>query len=91
MEDEKDYNISKHFFANFHQITDDDNRPLTNIYWSKASSIEPACGCVYLIHGYGGSPIEPCMKVPMQAALKRGFDVVAVEGVDLSATAEEDT
>jgi len=47
-------------------------------------------GTVYLIHGYGGSPVEPVMKLPMQSALRNGFDVVAIEGVSLSATAGTD-
>lgn len=90
MAKDAEYNISKNFFANFHQIKDANNHPLTNVYWSPTSETGHAYGCVYLIHGYGGSPIEPCMKVPMTAALARGFDVVAIEGVGLSATAEKD-
>jgi len=83
-------NISKNFFSNSHQIKDAENRPLTNIYWSFGPRPGPVYGTVYLIHGYGGSPVEPVMKLPMQAALKHGFDVVAIEGVSLSATAETD-
>ncbi|MDR0726897.1 MAG: hypothetical protein LBF37_02430, partial [Rickettsiales bacterium] len=59
---------------------------MTNIYFSYASREKPVFGTVYLMHGYGGSPIEPCMKMPMYAALEHGFDVVAIEGVALSAT-----
>lgn len=90
MTESEEYNISKDFFTNFHQVKDNNDRPLTNVYWSNAPQEKQSFGCVYLIHGYGGSPIEPCMKVPMLAALARGFDVVAIEGVDLSATAEKD-
>ena len=89
MEDDNDKNISKRFFANYHQIQDEKSRPLTNIYWSLAPRPNTVYGTVYLVHGYGGSPVEPCMKVPMQKALAHGFDVVALEGVDLSATAGE--
>ncbi len=88
MAEEQNYNISKAFFTNFHQLTDENNRPLTNIYWSHGPcDHSQKFGCVYLIHGYGGSPVEPCLKLPMQYALQNGFDVVALEGVDLSATA----
>ncbi|MDE5616126.1 MAG: alpha/beta hydrolase [Alphaproteobacteria bacterium] len=89
MSDGKDSNISKSFFEHYHQINDGGSRPLTNIYWSRVPRSNPVYGTVYLIHGYGGSPVEPCMKVPMQKALEGGFDVVALEGVDLSATAGE--
>ena len=87
MEENNDNNISKGFFANYHQIQDEKARPLTNIYWSQVPRSNTVYGTVYLVHGYGGSPVEPCMKVPMQKALAHGFDVVALEGVDLSATA----
>ncbi len=86
MAEEKD-NISKNFFANSHQITDEQKRPLANIYWSLGPRPGPVYGTVYLIHGYGGSPVEPVMKLPMMSALQNGFDVVAIEGVSLSATA----
>lgn len=89
MAEDNHNNISKEFFANYHQIQDAQQRPLTNIYWSRVPRSNPVYGTVYLVHGYGGSPVEPCMKVPMQKALAHGFDVVALEGVDLSATAGE--
>lgn len=79
-------NISVPYYDNFYQITDRRGRPLTNIYWSQTNIDTPSVGTIYLIHGYGGSPIEPCMKIPMHAALKNGFDVVAIEGAALSAT-----
>ncbi|MDE6478018.1 MAG: hypothetical protein K2L94_02090 [Alphaproteobacteria bacterium] len=79
-------NISIKYFDNFHQILDRRGRPLTNIYWSRTPIDIPSVGTVYFIHGYGGSPVEPCMKEPMKLALGHGFDVVAIEGVALSAT-----
>ncbi len=78
-------NISLSYYDNFWQI-ERRGTPLTNIYWSRAKNVEQSYGTVYLIHGYGGSPIEPCMKIPMQAALDAGFDVAAIEGVAMSAT-----
>ncbi len=78
--------IAKDFFEHSHQLVDEGGKPLTNIYWSHATGDMPAAGCVYLIHGYGGSPIEPCMKLPMMYGLGRGFDIVAIEGCALSAT-----
>ena len=89
MTDEKNENITKRYFDNFQQLKDKNNRPLTNVYWSKTPVDFPSYGSIYLIHGYGGSPVEPCMKLPMQYAIQTGFDVVAIEGVDLSATATE--
>jgi len=82
-------NITKHYFSQFHNITDNNGHPLTNVYWSYAPRKMPTYGSIYLIHGYGGSPVEPCLKLPMMQALAAGFDVVALEGVDLSATAGE--
>lgn len=89
MTEDAEYNISKKFFLNFHQIKDVNDRPLSNIYWSPTNETERSYGCLYLIHGYGGSPVEPCMKIPMLTARAHGFDVVAIEGVDLSATAKQ--
>lgn len=82
----EDYNISRHFYSEFYQITDHDGGPLTNIYLSYADRNMPVFGTVYLFHGYGGSPVEPCLKIPMLYALSRGFDVAALEGAALSAT-----
>ncbi len=87
MTDCSDYNISRNFFAHYHQIGDENGHPLTNVYWSKAPREMPVFGSVYFIHGYGGSPVEPCLKLPMQYALSHGFNVIAIEGADLSATA----
>ena len=79
-------NITKNYFDNFHNIKDENGRQLVNVHWSYASRISPTYGTLYVIHGYGGSPIEPCMKMPTKQALASGFDVVAIEGIDLSAT-----
>ncbi len=79
-------NISVPYYDNFYQINDRHDFPLTNVYWSSPKTDTPSIGTVYLFHGYGGSPVEPCMKIPMQTALANGFDVVAIEGVALSAT-----
>jgi hypothetical protein len=43
-------------------------------------------GTLYTIHGYGGSPVEFCMKTPADLALENGFNVVALESIQLSAT-----
>lgn len=85
-----DTNITRDYFDNFHDITDKDGRPLVSIYWSYSAPEILNYGTMYLIHGYGGSPIEPCLKLPMQQALAFGFNVVAIEGADLSATAMTD-
>lgn len=81
-----DINITQKYFDNFHGILDRDGNPLTNVYWSYTSDTLPIYGTLYVIHGYGGSPVEPCLKLPMQQAIADGFNVVAIEGVDLSAT-----
>jgi len=79
-------NISREYFTEFNQITDRDGRPLVNIYWDARGNTGNDKMCLYMIHGYGGSPVEPCMKVPMQYARKHGYNIVAIEGVDMSAT-----
>ncbi len=79
-------NVSLSYFDKSYQIKSRRNRPLANIYISTCNHDMPVFGTMYFFHGYGGSPIEPCMKVPMQLAKSNGFDVVAIEGVDLSAT-----
>lgn len=81
-----DSGIAKHFFQQSYQLYDTDHRPLANVYWANADHGTDSHGCLYLIHGYGGSPMEPCMQLPMHNALRHGFDVVAIEGCDLSAT-----
>ncbi|MDR2413062.1 MAG: hypothetical protein LBD50_02515 [Rickettsiales bacterium] len=83
-----EYNISKLFFKECHQIQDRRKKPLTNVYFLKANRENPVYGTVYLMHGYGGSPIEPCMKIPMMNALECGFDIVAIESIALSATSD---
>lgn len=82
--------LAKNFFEQSYQITDAMGKPLTNVYWSHANRHTPVTGSLYLIHGYGGSPVEPLFKVPMTYALSNGFDVVAIEGVGMSATCGED-
>lgn len=79
-------NISIPFFKEFHQIKDRRNKPLVNVYMSYANHNHSVCGTVYLMPGYGGSPVEPCMKLAMENALKQDFDVVVIEGVAISAT-----
>lgn len=79
-------NISLKFFEHFYQIKDKKDKELANIYTLYADKSKPVFGTVYLMHGYGGSPMEFCMKLPAQKALENGFDVVAIEGVALSAT-----
>ncbi|MBD5389026.1 hypothetical protein HDR63_02105 [bacterium] len=79
-------NIAMAHFEQFYPICDRRNRELANIYVSHADRNQPVFGTVYLMHGYGGSPVEPVMKVAMTDALACGFDVVAIEGVALSAT-----
>ncbi len=83
-------NVSLKYFDDAHQILDRRGRPLANVYWARVPRPLESVGTAYMIHGYGGSPIEPCMKLPMQTALKNGFDVVAVEGAALSATSGAD-
>lgn len=85
-----DFNIARHFYSEFYQIANRDGSPLTNIYLSYANREQPVFGTVYLFHGYGGSPVEPCMKIPMLHALSCGFDVAALEGAALSATYSPD-
>ncbi len=79
-------NIAIAHFEQFYPIRDRRNQDLVNIYISHANRAQPVFGTVYLMHGYGGSPVEPCMIVPKELALASGFDVVAIEGVALSAT-----
>lgn len=79
-------NISLSYFEKSYQIKNRRNKPLANIHLSLGKTTNPSFGTIYFIHGYGGSPIEPCMKIPMQLALNNGFDVIAIEGIDLSAT-----
>lgn len=79
-------NIARTFFSECYQIRDESKRPMTNIFITHARCDKPVLGSIYFIHGYGGSPVEPCLKLPMQYALRSGFDVVAIEGIDLSAT-----
>lgn len=81
--------LAKDFFEQSYQITDNMGKPLTNVYWSHADRTEPVAGSLYLVHGYGGSPIEPLLKTPMKYGLAHGFDVVAIEGIGLSATCGE--
>lgn len=81
-----DDSLSKNFFEHSYQLRDMRQEPLTNVYWSCTDRASEVYGTVYFIHGYGGSPVEPCLKVPMMHALSSGFDVVALEGVDFSAT-----
>lgn len=78
-------NISKSYYDGFETLYDHHGTALTNVYWSRGRGDMPA-GTMYLIHGYGGSPVEPCMKIPMEIARDAGFDVVAIEGVAMSAT-----
>lgn len=78
-------NISKSYYEGYARLDDNHGMALANVYWSHAHGASPV-GTIYLIHGYGGSPIEPCMKIPMEIARDAGFDVVAIEGVALSAT-----
>ena len=85
MTSETKTNIAQDFFTDYKQIQDNDRRPLANIYW-KSPDVDNVHACLYLFHGYGGSPVEPCLKLPMQYALDKGMTVVAIEGVDLSAT-----
>lgn len=79
-------NIALSHFEKSYQIKDRRNRALANIYTSLADRCAPVFGTIYLIHGYGGSPVEPCMKIPAKLAHTAGFDVVAIEGIALSAT-----
>ncbi len=79
-------NIAIAHFEQFYPIRDRRNQNLANVYISHADRSRPVVGTVYLMHGYGGSPVEPCMIVPKELALAAGFDVVAIEGVALSAT-----
>ena len=80
-------NITCDYFQNFRHLCDANGAPLTNVYWSNVPGAGAIHGCIYLIHGYGGSPVEPILKIPMQYAMQHGFNVIAIEGVDLSATA----
>lgn len=79
-------NILDNFFTERYNIFDKRKKPLTTVYFSYASSEKPVLGTVYLMHGYGGSPLEPFLKQTMITALNKGFDVVAIESVALSAT-----
>gem|GEM_PF-6021805 len=70
-----------------HTMHDKQKRPITNnfyLYQNEGQSI----GTAYLIHGYGGSPIDPTMKNFADAANRNHFDVVAIESHDLSISSE---
>lgn len=82
-------NISLSYYDNSYQLRDSHGAALTNIYWSRGRG-DVSHGAIYLIHGYGGSPVEPCMKIPMEIARDAGFDVIAIEGVAMSATSGDE-
>lgn len=81
----EEYNISKKYFQEYKPLFSRSGKHVTNFYVSYAP--DRALGTFYFIHGYGGSPVEFCLATPMKIALENGFNVVAIESVDLSATA----
>jgi hypothetical protein len=79
-------NISTKFFDQSYQIKNQSNQHIANVFYSKTDRMSGPLGTLFTVHGYGGSPVEFCLKMPTERALANGFDVIACESVQLSAT-----
>ena len=77
-------NVSFNYFQDYTPILDRSGNHISNVFSTNVGSL--ALGTFYFIHGYGGSPIEFALKIPMQQALAEGFNVVAIESLALSST-----
>lgn len=66
-----------------HEIRDGSSGVIGNVYYTK---IPDAIGTLYTMHGYAGSPVEPIMRIAISHAIKSGFNIVAIENVQLSVT-----
>lgn len=84
---DRSYNLSNADFRDVYRIRNRQNQSVANIYFKPAPSKVSCSGTIFFFHGYAGSPWEVCMKVPMMLAnCQFNYNIVAVEGADLSVT-----
>ncbi len=83
MEPDSINNISSKYFDKTYNLKQKSGKSVANVFHSKS---ENSKGVVYTIHGFGGSPIEPCLYNITEIARKNNFDVIAIETNCLSAT-----
>lgn len=84
--DRRKENIAEKFFGRPYQINNSKKQHIANVFVAKTDRMAGPLGTFYTVHGYGGSPVEFCLKTPTELALENGFNVIALESIQLSAT-----
>ncbi len=72
------------FFEEEYDIKNRKNQHVAKIFASKTKNPN-VIGNVYMIHGYGGSIMEPCLYDIKENALELGFNVIGIETDCMSA------
>ncbi|MDR1337892.1 MAG: hypothetical protein LBJ73_02595 [Rickettsiales bacterium] len=78
-------NISEKYFRECFQVCAHDTH-IANVFYSPSKQEKSKSRIFEADHGYGGSPVEHCLREALAIAQDHGFDIMAIECVPLSAT-----